>query len=101
MLNIKMGWGTFYYQREDYENAIKWYKKAIDIDPLVAVYYANLGVVFGILEKWQEAIEALLKALEFEPENDEYQNVLGDIYYQIESYESAICLLYKGNRNCL
>ncbi len=52
----------------NYEEAIKCYDKAIEIEPNNAEAWNNKGIVLGRLSKYEEAIACYDKAIEIEPD---------------------------------
>jgi tetratricopeptide (TPR) repeat protein len=52
-----------------YTEAIKYYDKALEIDPKDANVWVNKAVALHKLEKYDEAIECYDKALEIDPED--------------------------------
>lgn len=56
-----------YQDQQDYELAIKFYSKAIDIDSSNPVFYISRGVVFLILKQHDKAINDFSKTIELNP----------------------------------
>ena len=61
--------GLVYYKLEKYQEAIKAYQKAIEIQPDYQKTWNNLGLVYYKLEKYQESIKAYKKAIEIKPDD--------------------------------
>ncbi|KRT81742.1 Anaphase-promoting complex subunit 3 protein [Oryctes borbonicus] len=63
--------GNKAYQSGDFNDAVTFYQKAINVSPNdnkdISVYYKNLAAVYLKLEKLEEAVEACNKSLEFLP----------------------------------
>ena len=55
------------FQTGKVEEAIGWYRKAIDIDPKDAYAYDNLGVALQKTNRLDEAIDCCRKAIEINP----------------------------------
>ena len=51
------------------ENAIKYFKRIIEIDPKYYSGYSNLGLVYASLGMYDEALNNYLKTLEFDENN--------------------------------
>ena len=51
------------------ENAIKYFKRVIEIDPKYYNGYSNLGLVYASLGMYDEALKSYLKTLEFDENN--------------------------------
>ena len=57
-LNTK---GSEFQQEENYETALKYFKKAINLDPSYALPYYNIGAIHFILGKYKNALTFLNK----------------------------------------
>ncbi len=88
--------GTYYYQNNDFANAEKYIKEALDLmDNPMDAEYGQLAVVLNSQKKHDEAIAALKKAIKENPENigAEFMLVLtkdryyADIDSKIQAYE--------------
>jgi tetratricopeptide (TPR) repeat protein len=74
------------------EEAIKYYKEAINLDSEFSEAYNGLGVVYVKQEKWQEALKSFKKALEnplYTTPHIPYLN-MGDMYMTQKKYEKAV-----------
>jgi serine/threonine protein kinase/Tfp pilus assembly protein PilF len=73
------------YRKQDNENAIELFKKALELDPDYALAYAGLGDAygqrtgrFGLEAKWADAaLEASEKAIEIDPACSEAYKAMG------------------------
>jgi superkiller protein 3 len=85
-----------------YEDAINWFKKAIEVDNKYAPAYAGLGETYSILGGWKEehgekgyevyynkSLEHGLKALELAPDLNHSHRALATIYYTLGRYEES------------
>lgn len=77
------------YDKGNYEEAEKWYKKAIDADPNFKWAYYNLGLVYEAYKQYQEAIEWYDKAIAIDYEYANAHNGKGVCYYALNNYKSA------------
>ena len=82
--------GTVYFDKGDYDGAVKSYEKALTYDEDSAWVYNNLGLVYIQLKKWPEAESQLRKALESDPDNAVAHNNLGVVLNQKGEYEKAL-----------
>lgn len=74
----------------DYENAIKEYERAIEIDPYSEAAYNNRGVSYWFLGRYEKAIDDCTIAIRLDSEFvDSYYN-RGTAYYALKQYEKAI-----------
>ncbi len=55
--------GVCYFKKQEYKNAIKHFKRAVDLNPASGIDYANLGVNYHKIGKKELAIEFLTLAL--------------------------------------
>ena len=81
---------------EEYDKAISFYLRCIELDPTAAAYY-NLGIAYYNQGNYIKAIELWEKAIELDPDLAMAYNNLGVAYKNqgnltkaIESYEKAI-----------
>jgi len=82
--------GDEYYFKNDFNKAIEYYTKAIEVDPDNAEYYCNRGVSYNWLKEYEKAIEDKSKAIELDPDNAEYYYSRGVSYGWLKEYEKAI-----------
>jgi stress-induced-phosphoprotein 1 len=67
--NDKKKEGNEFYKKKDFENAIKCYDEAIEIDPTNMTFLNNKAAVYFTQKKFQECIDECLKAVEVGKEN--------------------------------
>jgi superkiller protein 3 len=84
-------------ENKEYDKAISFYLRVIEIDPDYATAYYNLGLVYGNQGNNTKAIELYEKAIELKPDYAKAYNNLGLAYKNqgnltkaIESYEKSI-----------
>ena len=98
--------GVIYYGLGDYNKAIEYHEKALEIrintlgesHPDIADYYNNLGVVYNDLGDYGKAIEYYEKALEIrinilgenDPDITFYYSNIGESYHGLGDYGKAI-----------
>jgi tetratricopeptide (TPR) repeat protein len=89
-------------QAEKYEDAVKYFRKAVKKDEKFAFAWDNLGVCLRKLEKYDEALEAYNKSLAIDPKGaTALQNI--PVVYQVqnkfdealESYKKLIAIYPK------
>lgn len=103
-----LGLGSVHNQTGQYEEAINWYKQAIerkkvagepDDDPIA---HLNLGEVYGEMGRYLEAEGELKKAIDLSPSMDKAYYNLGIIYTQLGDYDKAeqayLAALKNNNR---
>ena len=79
--------GISYSELEQYIEAIKEGKQAIQIEPDEAIAHLNLGITYGLLTSYSEAIEECKQAIYLKPN------------YRNAHYELGLFYLYTGNRS--
>jgi len=78
------------YYKEDYKEAIRYYKKALKIDPVFAFAWDNLGISYRKLDKFDDAIEAYQKSLEIDPNGQMPLQNIAVAYIFKKDYEKAV-----------
>ncbi|ODS39760.1 MAG: hypothetical protein A7315_10465 [Candidatus Altiarchaeales archaeon WOR_SM1_79] len=74
---------------ERYGEAEKEYRKAIEIDPELALAHTRLGGLLYNLERYGEAEKEYRKAIEIDPEDTWAHGSLGWLLYNLERYGEA------------
>jgi ribosomal protein S12 methylthiotransferase accessory factor len=85
--------GHIHEQLGDYREALKWYNRAFQLNPVseeVASIYCHRGVCYKELEDFPKAIEELESARDSNPELKEVYNLLGYCFYRIGEHLKAI-----------
>jgi len=73
-----------------HDMAIKWYNKAIELNPNESFYHSNKGSCLDNLKKYEEAITCYNKAIELNPNDAIYHNKKGFSLHYLQKYEEAI-----------
>lgn len=91
--------GQVFFQKEDYDNAIKSYKKALRKDKAFAFAWDMLGYSYRRNEDYKEAIKAYDKSLALDPKGKMPLTnkpiayaLLGDLDKAIEGYQAYITI---------
>ncbi len=77
-------------KKENYEDAIKYFSKAVKIDPKFAFAWDNLGICYRKAGKYTEAIESYNKSLEIDPKGITPLQNLPAAYIYTQEYDKAI-----------
>ena len=72
--------GNEYFKKKKYEEAIKYYDKAIKLNNTVEVLYSNKGTCEKMLKQYKLAINDYQKSLELNPKNAKNLNRLASVY---------------------
>ena len=81
--------GYAYYRKEEYQNAEKYYLKALDLDPTHPPALKGLGRTYVELGKGSKAVAALTKAARHYPQDAATYYELGRAYMMIGAYPNA------------
>ncbi len=87
--------GFLYHNMKDYDNALKFYEKTIEIDPSYAEAYSNIGLVYSI--KGQEYSENATTDIN-DPQYAKDQEVLKDFYIKAKPYYEKARELAPDNK---
>jgi len=71
--------GVCYFKKQQYEKAIKHFKRAVDLNPASGIDYANLGVNYSKIGQNESAIEFLTLALTIDPTLDFARDLLAQL----------------------
>ena len=71
------------------DEALDYYKKAIDLDPANSVILYNTGILFNIRSEYDEAVKALELSIEKNPENVYAYLALGDAFERQNEIKKA------------
>jgi len=88
--------GVAYAKLNQYEQAIKDYDKAIELNPNYAEAYNNRGNAYAKLNEHERAIEDFNKAVELNPNLAEAYGNRGIVYSEIQRYEESARDLKKA-----
>ncbi|WP_290699317.1 tetratricopeptide repeat protein [Lacinutrix sp.] len=77
-------------EAQDYEKALKHYKKAVAIDKKFAFAWDNLGITYRLLNKNKEAVEAYKKSLKLDAKGKIPLMNIGVAYEKLGEYDNAI-----------
>ncbi|KAL3289412.1 hypothetical protein HHI36_022837 [Cryptolaemus montrouzieri] len=81
--------GNSAIKNDQYNEALYFYTKAIDINPFNAVYYCNRAAVYSKLEKHLEAIKDCKEAIKLDPTYGKAYSRLGIAYSNLNMFEDA------------
>lgn len=72
------------------------YKKAIDLEPLNATAYNNLGIIYRAKGDFEKVVTFYQRAVKIDPRNALLHYNLGNVYDDIGKQKQAISHLYKA-----
>jgi len=81
--------GVEYSNKGDYENAIIYLRKSVDLNPLFPEAYNMLGFSLRKSGKFEEAVKAYKRAISMRPKFAEAHEYLGEAYLQMGKRDDA------------
>ena len=78
------------YKKGNYKEAIPYYKRVIELNPMNTLSYNNLGIIYGQQQNYQAAVDSFTKAIEIVPNNSKGYVNRGMAYQYQEKYKEAI-----------
>lgn len=88
--------GTLYYMKEQYQDALLFMFKSIEIDPLKAIRHYNLGVVLENIGDRSQAIRAYQETIKLDPQYIQAYNNLGNIFLELGEVQQAESVYRQG-----
>ena len=81
--------GIAYQQLLDFDNARRYYEKAIKLQPMYAEAINNLGTIYFAKKSYRRAIEQYKRALRIRPDSSSMLSNLGTAYFARKNYDEA------------
>ncbi len=88
--------GIDLYKKDKYDEAVRAYDKALEVDPQDAEAWNNKGIALGMQGRYNEALEAFGKAVEINSSYAEAWYNMGAIFDLQERYFRAIWAYNKA-----
>ena len=88
--------GTVQLLRNNFEEAEKDYRRAIEEHPTFTLAFLNLGRLLSIEKKFEAAIEPLTEAVKSSPTSADANFLLGEAYLQIKKGSKAVPYLSEA-----
>lgn len=79
----------------DFDTALKWMKKAIELSPTSYIYHNNLANIYNKLNDFENAELYYKKSFTINNKYIEGQNNLASLYYRLGKFNEAINIYYK------
>jgi len=96
IVQADLGW--YYFQRQQYEKAVRFYKRAIEAEPFQSAFYKDLGRSHLHAEKPDAAIEVFRQLLARNPTAVWILGDIGSAYLFKNDYPRAVRVLRKALR---
>lgn len=81
--------GAAYMYMQEYEEAVSYFKRLLDIDDQKVDIYINLASSFNSMDKYDEALEYLGKGFKIQPDNAALYAIKAHAYYKQHRYKEA------------
>lgn len=81
--------------KKQYDEAINWYKKCVEINPLYNSAYNNIGVNYQLKKEYEEAKCWYYRAIKCDPDYKTAHKNLTDVYDALKTSEEDILLESK------
>ena len=85
--------GLIESRREHYPEAIKYYRRAMALNPAMPGLRLNLGIAFFKAGDYQQAIQELEPLLKAQPDNQQLAILIGMSHYGLKQFDKATPLL--------
>jgi serine/threonine protein kinase/predicted Zn-dependent protease len=89
--------GHYYFEMRDFEKAISYYNRALEIDPLFKLVYNMLAYTYNYVGDFEKSIWAINRYISIAPDEANPYDTRGDLYawngkieQAIESYRKAL-----------
>ncbi|MCD4793059.1 MAG: tetratricopeptide repeat protein [Bacteroidales bacterium] len=79
-----------YVEKKQWDNAIKYYKKALKIKPHSDFIWYNLGISYAGKKNYKQAIKCYKKHIEIKPDDDSAWYNMGNVYCKKKKYKQSI-----------
>uniref|UniRef100_A0A0N4ZCX5 TPR_REGION domain-containing protein n=1 Tax=Parastrongyloides trichosuri TaxID=131310 RepID=A0A0N4ZCX5_PARTI len=89
--------GNIYFAKNDYANALQYYREALNVEPSRVQALFNMGLVYQKTNDFQKALECYYKLNHILVNNVQVITQLAGIYEKIENNEQAIELYSQAN----
>ena len=74
--------GNAHCVKENYKDALRAFKKCIELDAANSAAIYNLGNTYFVMGEQDKAAKYFEKAIEMEPDNYEWRNYIGGLYLE-------------------
>lgn len=88
--------GNFYFDHDQFEQAILHYEAAIELNDREPVYRENLGLALQETGRFDEAEKAYKQAIALDPDSGKYFNRLGVFYNDVGDHSKAVPYYQKA-----
>lgn len=93
---VRTNIGNIYFQKNEFEEATKWYQAAADINPDVVDNFYNMALCYMRLQDDERTMAAFEKVIELEPDNLDALINISNLALKMEQYDKSIEYLKKA-----
>jgi len=94
--NLMFFIGLGYRMNQDFDNALKYYAKVMELNTGHVQTYNEIGLCYMTMGRFDEAIKAFKEALKMDRENAEILCNLGIVYIQLNELDEAESVLMRS-----
>lgn len=94
--NLMFFIGLGYRMNNDFDNALKYYAKVMELNTGHVQTYNEIGLCYMTMGRYEEAIKAFKEALKMDRENAEILCNLGIVYIQLDELDEAESVLMRS-----
>lgn len=94
--NLMFFIGLGYRMNNEYENALKYFSKVMELNTGHVQTYNEIGLCYMTMGRFEEAIKAFKEALKMDRENAEILCNLGIVYIQLNELDEAESVLMRS-----
>ena len=87
--------GNVEFKKGNYNTAIDYYTRAMDLNPNEPTLYANRATCLKLLGKYRESLNDYKKAIQFNPKNTKNLKKLASVYTLLGNFGEAQIILQK------
>ncbi|MDR1402738.1 MAG: tetratricopeptide repeat protein [Tannerellaceae bacterium] len=92
---VYRGLASSYYHLEKYDEALTYFKKAMDVNPGYAPNHGLSGIIYYKQGKYDKCMEALETYIALDPEDIDSYQMLSNACYMTDNYAKAICYIQE------
>lgn len=93
---VRTNIGNVYFQKQDFENAVNWYKESSKINPEVLDNYYNMGLAYMRLKDDENTLLSFEKTIELDPQNIDALIQASNAALRMENFAKSLEYLKKA-----
>ncbi|GLD99365.1 hypothetical protein PINS_up008084 [Pythium insidiosum] len=92
----KRSLGRHFFERGDYETAIRHYEESVEVNPMNASSWFVIGTMSMRLQDWARGLRAFTRVVQLEPDNGEAWGNIGSIHMSNGKFHEAFAVLQEA-----